>query len=218
MKYLKRFNESFNNFDLKSDNIEDFITFICEQVNIKYEYIKVIDEGGNGIAIDLGNSVLKLTYDVSEVYIANKLKTIKSDNLIKIYGIYSYGDMYFIHEEKLITKLNNTINIFISYLNKMNPITSNIENVTDDKVYDYFKNKIISFSRENILKLFYLWKEVYNECLKYNIPFTDFHGKNVGVRKENPTKLVYFDISDPTDFYLDKIKNIKIEKIKSKFK
>jgi len=208
------FNETFNNFDfINHDNIEEFVSTICNVMNIKYDYIKVLDEGGNGIAIDLGNSVLKLTYDGSEAYIADKLKTISSDNLIKIYDVCKYDNIYLLHEEKLITKLNPTINTFISYLNKMNPITSNIENVSDDKVYDFFKNKILSFSRENILKLFNMWKEVYNECLKYNIPLTDFHGKNVGIRKENPTKLVYFDISDPYGEYSDKIKNMKMNRI-----
>lgn len=226
MKYLKHMNfkvhlfEEFKKYEYKSDSIdftisiEEYAYKICQFLNIKYDYIEVVGEGGYGIAIDLGDSILKITTDKSEAYYANILLNINSKNLVKIFNVkevksdYQYGELYIIHEEKLITNINSVINLIVSYLHKRNPIIGQIETVSDDDVYDYFHTKIFSLDRENILNIFYKIKNVYLECNKYNIPFEDFHGSNVGIRKDNPTELVYFDISDPYNTY-----NLNIDKI-----
>jgi len=208
---FRKLHENYISDHLDFESVEKFNIFvesICKSMNIEYNYIKILAEGGNGIAIDLGDSILKLTHDKSEAYFAYKLKNIDSKNLVKIYDI-TYKediDMFVIHQEKLITKLNNSINLFVDYLHKQNPITNRINIVSDDEVYDYFKNKLISLSRENILLLFEKWKSVYDECKKYDISLSDFHGKNVGIRQSNPTDLVYFDISDPYETYNNKLK------------
>ena len=52
-----------------------------------------------------------------------------------------------------------------------------------------------------IIKLFDMWKNIASECIKYNIPLSDFHGNNVGYRKNDPKSLVYYDISDAYNNY-----------------
>jgi hypothetical protein len=217
MKHIKMF-ENFKTdiFDFTSkEDFEIFIKDICEKMNINYSYITFLSEGGNGIAVDLGNNILKLTTDFSEAYLANKLKNITSKNLVKIYKVVElldnkeYSKTYAIHQEKLITHLNPSINTFLYYLHKNNSITKRIKYVSDDEVYDFFKDKMLSLNRDNIILLFNKWKNVYLECMKYDIPLSDFHGKNVGIRKSNPTELVYFDISNPYEIYDNKILNIE---------
>ena len=58
-----------------------------------------------------------------------------------------------------------------------------------------------------------MYKRVYLEAKKYNIDLTDFHEKNVGIRKSNPNELVYFDISNPYDSYKEIVNNLNIENI-----
>lgn len=222
MKYIKLF-EKFISSQFDFETIEElklFIDKVCSLMDIKYEHIKLLAEGGNGIAIDLGSSVLKLTYDISEVYFAYKLLNVDSPNLIKIYDVKNveskYGNFYCIHEEKIITNLNQVIYNFLYYLHKQNPISRNVDSVSEDDVYNFFKDKLSSLSKENIMLLFNRWKNVYEEAHKYDIEMNDFHEKNVGIRETNPTELVYFDISDPYNSYSDKLRELNIEKINVK--
>ena len=214
MKHIKLFEDYISNkFDFETnEELLDYIINICSIMNIEYDYIKLLAEGGNGLAIDLGNSILKITFDFSEVYFAYMLLNVDSPNLIKIYDIKKTNLYYIIHEEKLFTNLNNTIFTFLYYLHRRNHITNNIENASDNEVLDYFKDKL-HLSKENILILFNMYKRVYLEAKKYNIDLTDFHEKNVGIRKSNPNELVYFDISNPYDSYKEIVNNLNIENI-----
>jgi hypothetical protein len=204
MKHLRLFEEfeDDNSYDLTENDVKN----ILDKNDISYTHIKTISEGGNGIAVDISeDKVLKITNDHSEYYFAKKLVGVNSPNLVKIFKVWKEEYFYCIVEEKLITELNNNIYNFLYYMHKRNPISHNIENVSDEDVLDYFEPKLISLSKENILKLLDMYREVYYECKKYDISMADFHGKNVGVRKSNPTSLVYFDISDPYNIYSDKI-------------
>jgi hypothetical protein len=218
MKYLKLF-EKFesDSFELKID-IEDFIEKICVKLDISYSIFNIIGEGGNGVAIDIGDYVIKLTTDISEAYYANKLIDIDSKHLIKIYDVYRlesddvYGELYLIIEEKLNTNIIETIKTFLYYLHKRNPITNRINDISDEEVLDYMRPKMLALSDNNILLLFNKYKDVYNEAMKYDIPLNDFHGSNVGFRYSNGngTDLVYFDISDPYESYDLNIHTLKI--------
>lgn len=120
MKYIKFFEEYKGVFSLDID-IKEYVTKICLNMNISYDKIEVINSGLNGVAIDLGNTVLKITMDTTEVYFAEKLKNIKSENLVEIYDVkqinskHQYGNLFAIHQEKLITNLNPTILHMIYY-------------------------------------------------------------------------------------------------------
>jgi len=199
MKHLKVFEEfDDNSYDLTESDIKD----ILKRNDIPYSHIRILSEGGNGIVIDISDDkVLKVTMDKSEIYFAKKLIGVDSPNLVKIFKVWEEKYFHCILEEKLITELNNTISYFVSYMHKKNPINHRIETVSDDEVYEYFSTKLISLDKSNIIMLFNKYKEVYYECKKYGISIADFHGKNVGVRKNNPTSLVYFDISDPYNSY-----------------
>lgn len=194
-------NESFSdNFDfVDKQDLENFV----KSLNLPYSKIEILGEGGYGLAIDLGDSVLKITHDESEVYFANMLKNIDSKHLVKIYDVW-YNKFYIIHQEKLFTNINETIKTFLYYLHIRNPLTIDSSNAD---VCDYFTSKM-HITDDMIIKLFDMWKSVASECIKYNIPLSDFHEKNVGYRKSDPTCLVYFDISDPYDYYSEKIKDI----------
>lgn len=200
MKYIKLF-EDYNSFDLSENEIKQ----ILDKNNIIYSDIKILGEGANGIAIDLsGDKVLKITIDKSEYYFAKKLLDIESKNLVKIFKVWKEEYFYCIVEEKLITKLNTYIHSFIYYMEMRNPISPRIETVSDEEVYEYFSGKIRALSKDEIITIFNKYKEVYYECMKYNIPISDFSERNVGIRKTNLNSLVYFDISDPYNSYSDK--------------
>lgn len=204
MEYLKMFEdfENDNIFDLTENEVKEML----DRNDISYSYIKILAEGGNGIAIELTeDTVLKITFDVSEYYFAKKLIGIDSPNLVKIFKVWKEEFSYCIVEEKLITDINSRICNFLYYMHRRNPITHKIETVSDDEVYEYFSTKFMGLDKSNIIILFNKYKEVYYECKKYDISMSDFHEKNVGIRKSNPTSLVYFDISDPYNFYSDKI-------------
>lgn len=102
MKYIKFFEEYKGVFSLDID-IKEYVTKICLNMNISYDKIEVINSGLNGVAIDLGNTVLKITMDTTEVYFAEKLKNIKSENLVEIYDVkqinskHQYGNLFAIH-------------------------------------------------------------------------------------------------------------------------
>ncbi len=216
MKYFKLFENYLEYFGFENkEQVYKFANEICSKMNISFTEIKILGGGRNGVAIDLGESILKFSVDDSEAYFAKKLINIDSVNLVKIYDIKEIisdeCDFYAIHEEKLITKLNSTITNLIYYLNNQNPISNNVETISDDKIYDFFKNKLISLEQKDILILYNKWKNVYNETKKYDIPLTDFNQNNVGIRESNPNELVYFDISDPYGSYRNK--NYDLEKL-----
>src|SRR6478735_8817864 len=165
MKYIKLF----ENYNLLKD-IESVVFLICKKLNIKILSLSILSERDNGIVIDLGNSILKITYDISEVYFADKLKYIDSENLVKVYNVVNiisknYGNFYIIHQEKLYTKINPIIKKFILFLHK-SKLKFNIDNTTIDDLYDFFKNKL-DLSKENLLSLFNKYKEVYDETKNY---------------------------------------------------
>lgn len=204
MEYLKMFEdfENDNIFDLTENEVKEML----DRNDISYSYIKILAEGGNGIAIELTeDTVLKITFDASEYYFAKKLIGVDSPNLVKIFKVWKEEFCYCIVEEKLITEINNAISNFLYYMHHRNPISHKIETVSDDEVYEYFSTKFMGLDKSNIIILFNKYKEVYYECKKYDISMSDFHEKNVGIRKSNPTSLVYFDISDPYNIYRDKI-------------
>lgn len=201
MKYLKMF-EDFDNFDLTINDVKEML----DRNDISYSHINIISEGGNGIAVDIADDkVLKITSDNSEIYFAKKLINVDSPNLVKIFKVWKEDYFHCIVEEKLITEINNAISNFLYYMHRRNPIIHKIETISDDEVYEYFSTKLRGLDKSNIIILFNKYKEVYYECKKYDISMADFHEKNVGIRKSNPTSLVYFDISDPYNSYRNKI-------------
>lgn len=205
--------------------VEEYVGKILNQLNIGYDNLKPIGEGGNGYAVDLMNGkVLKITTDKSEAHYSNLLKNINSDNLVKVFTVkrvvsqYHSGELYIILMEKLDTNLVNSVKHIIDYLHKSNPITQRLndkQEVTDDMIYNFFKDKIISLTRDNILIIYKKWLDVYKECKRYDIPLDDLSSRNIGIRNDYPTDIVFFDISKlytvyNFDLYLDDIEKITI--------
>lgn len=210
-KYIKCFEE--HKWDQFRDEshfeidipIDEWINIVLRELNIAHKNISPIGIGGNGSALDLGNdTVLKITLDKSEAFYANRLIDIDSPNLIKVFDVkritspYHYGELYAIHMEKLNTQVYSAIKHMVDYLHKQNPITGSMRTgliPSDDKIYSFFKDLILTLDRDNILFIFEKWMNVYNECQKYDIPMDDFHSKNMGTSKRNSTELVFYDIS-----------------------
>jgi len=210
-KYIKCFED--HQWDQFSDEshfeidipINEWAILVLSELKITYQNISPLGIGGNGSAIDLGNdTVLKITIDKSEAFYANKLIGIDSPNLVKVHEVkritspHHYGELFVIHMEKLNTQVYSILKHMVDYLNKHNPITAMIRTgvvPSDDDVYSFFKDRLLSLGRENILYIFSKWMNVYNECVKYDIPIDDFHSKNMGTSKRNPAEFVFYDIS-----------------------
>jgi hypothetical protein len=204
-KYIKLFEDfTFNENEFDSEfefsiDVHEFCEKILEELNISYQYLKVIDEGSNGIAFDLGDKVLKLTSDDSEAHYADKLIDINSDHLVNVYSVnkveseYQYGDLYCIIMEKLNTDFHKTIKYMINDLHKPNNITNKLSNniePNDNDILELFD--MYSYDDSKKIEIFYLWYSVYKECLKYGLPMDDMRGSNIGIRNK---KMVFFDIS-----------------------
>jgi hypothetical protein len=178
---------------------------VLREMNIEYDKVVELDNGNNGVVIDLGKTVLKITTDNSEAYYAHKLLNIQSDNLVKVYDIiltdspYQYGELYVIHMEKLNTNLVSTMKSLVDAFYYRNPIVGRLDNnipVPNEDIIDYLNGQLVNRSSETIMFLYNKWLNVYNECRKYDLPIDDLRWRNVGGRIGNTSELVFFDISE----------------------
>lgn len=194
MKYLKLFENFKSHFDYNIDQIREILTLR----GTKFNNIEFIANGRYGSAFDLNNGlVLKITTMDSELYYAKKLMNIDSDFLVKIEDVFyhQYSDIKngFIVMEKLQTNISQSFKYFIDYTNKYGSISSIWKSITNDKVLEYFRPKLISLNDEIILRYWDLYKQIRMECEKYNLPTDDLSSHNVGIRNNKP---VFFDIGD----------------------
>jgi hypothetical protein len=203
VKYIKEYKD----YNSELYDRED-IPFFADLILATYhkEVKAVLGEGGNGIAFDLGDSVVKITSDRVEVKYAKRLIDINSDHLVKVYDVrevteLAIGDMkrHMIHQEKLETNgLNSTIKSMIFYIQSRSTILHKLKNdikVTDTDILELFKDNILSLDDTNKLYMYREIEKIFLECKKYGLPIYEISEKNVGVRDRK--YLVYFDISDP---------------------
>ncbi len=216
-KYIKTF-ETFktSRFDFEIPT-EEYIDKVLDTMNIPSTKFKLLGEGAYGFALDLGDSILKITTDKNEVYYAEKLMNIESKNLVKVYQVveikskYQYAKIYAIHQEKLITEFDDRIKNMVWYLSKHNPVTPALlaNSLTNDIILDFFRSKFIGWTDDMILHCFDMIKQMYLEAQKYNLPTDEIHCNNVGIRKDTKD-LVYFDISSPYESHEINIPIIQI--------
>jgi hypothetical protein len=205
MKYLKEFK------DYKSEVYDqDDILYFGNLIQNTYhkKVIQVLGEGGNGIAFDLGDSVVKITDDGVEAKYAKQLQHIDSDHLVKVYDVqvveeYSMSHMktHMIHQEKVETKgLNDTIRTMIYHIQSVSNVLHKLKHgaeVTDADVLELYERKIFSLTEANLLHFYREIEKVFLECIKYKLPTHEISGKNIGLRDRK--HLVYFDVSDPNE-------------------
>lgn len=177
-----------------------YIEKVLNKMNIEYDYksINPLAEGGHGFVIDIDHkSVLKITTDESEAYYANKLISIKEDNLINVYDVceikydYQYVKLYAIHMEKLNLDVDDNVKNLFNYLHK-----------NDISELDFKNNDIYAYKQ---------WKNIIDACNKHDLPIDDLHSKNIGYRNNN---IVFFDISllrDIKKFDMSNVKEVFID-------
>jgi len=231
MKYFKLF-ENYHkyNYDYYDSNliiqfkipVKDWVEKLLKKLNIKTDYHMPVGKGEYGFAIDLGDKILKVTNEKSEAYYGKKILNINSPNIVKMFDVkivksdyQKQGELYIIVMEKLNLNIDNNVKILINYLHKRNDIVDKLDKyniVSDEEVYNFFKDKLKMLDKNDILYIFKKWMNVYNECRKYNIPLHDFHSENIGLRFSNNDELVIFDISG-----LNEAKKYNIDNIETIF-
>ena len=219
VKSFESFNQSGNTIIDFSIPTEEYIIKVLKAMDIEYVEIKIIGEGGYGFIIDLGNnSILKITSDPVEAFYANKLQSIFSTNIVRIYNIkeivskYQEQQLFAIHSEKLITNISPVIKKMVDYLHKPNKIKNQLiaGTLNANDIISFFKSKIPSLPEENILLVFDKIDRVYKECIKYELPIYELHSGNIGIAKNNTEELVYFDISSPIESHKPELEIIAI--------
>jgi hypothetical protein len=204
MKYIKLFEDFTDKFDHKLIDIKEVLT----KRGTIFNNISYIKSGAYGSVFEIDNNIiLKLTNMKSEVYYANKIKNIESDNIIKIFDVFfhKYTDVGynvnvgFILMEKLdVDRVPKAFKTFVDYLNQRNPLINIWKEVSDKKVIDFFKDKLISITDNDIINYWNSYKKILSECERYNIPTDDLRGDNIGMRGNN---FVFFDIGDLYNSY-----------------
>lgn len=198
MKYLKLFEDFTEQFDYNIEQIKE----VLKLRETEFNDVEFLDSGMYGSAFDLNNGfVLKLTSMDSELYYAKKLINIDSDFLVKVKDVFyhKYHDVGykvkvgFIIMEKLDIRNGNRFERFVDRLNVYDSPKSMYKTISDEKVLEYFKSKMIETNEEEILHYWNLYKNIVSECEKYNLPTDDLRGRNIGFRDNTP---VFFDIGD----------------------
>lgn len=212
MKHLKFFEGFEEQFDYNIEQIKDILNLR----NVDFVDIDFIDSGAYGSAFDLNNGfVLKLTNMDSELYYAKKLISIDSNHIVKVKDVFfhKYYDIGytvkvgFIIMEKLDTNKGYKFKNFVDMLNNYGTIKTIYKTISDNKVLEFFKDKIVSMNNELILSYWQIYKNILTECDRYKLPTDDLRGNNIGFRENTP---IFFDIGDIHNSYKHDFSNIDV--------
>lgn len=200
------------------ETFERFSVFmdILNYVGIECDYFKLLSNGANGFACDIGNNrVLKITTHKEEAYTSSWLIGADFKHIVNIYDVFTvtcnkrfperlpirfpyWNHVWFIIEEKLETQpvQAEVADFLIRFLNEFHPQNLNkygiFHYLKQDRIKKYFNSdKVESEHRKTYNEVY----EVLQHLNYYNLKYMDFQSGNVGRNKKGEMKIldVYFN-------------------------
>lgn len=189
----------------------------------KADSLQPMGIGTHGVALDLGNRVLKITNDAQEAAVANILKGKNLPNIVDFYSVWSFGDTgYFgITQEKLLSLPKDVSKKFNNALVATGlPVWLRTSSGDWNKIKEKVKNYIIrqvkkkfpenynsKEAREfvnsvnnqwNLLVKEYKIRDLVNTLNNLGIDFHDYHAGNMMKRPDGTLVLIDLGISKIT--------------------